>query len=57
MITSSSRGTCHISAEVFVDGVQLRILQCEEGNLDALGEFIETVAVGHLTEKPLVENR
>ena len=34
-----------------VDGIQLRIPQCEEDNLEALGEFIATVAVGHLTEK------
>ena len=40
-----------------VDGVQLRIPQCEEDNLEALGEFIATAAVGHLPEKPLVENR
>ena len=40
-----------------VDGIQLRIPQCEEDNLEALGEIIETVAVGHLTEKKLVENR
>ena len=40
-----------------VDGIQLRIPECEEDNLEALGEFIETVAVGHLTEKPLGENR
>ena len=40
-----------------LDGIQLRIPQCEEDNLDALGEFIATAAVGHLTEKPLVDNR
>ena len=40
-----------------VDGIQLRIPQCEEDNLEALGEFIATAAVGHLPEKPLVENR
>ena len=39
-----------------VDGIQLRIAQCEEDNLEALGEFIATAAVGHLTEKPLGEN-
>ena len=39
------------------DGIQLRILQCEEDNLEALGEFIATAVVGHLPEKPLVENR
>ena len=40
-----------------VDGIQHRISQCEEDNLEAFGEFIATVAVGHLTEKPLGENR
>ena len=40
-----------------VDGIQLRIPECEEDNLEALGEFIEIAAVGHLPEKPLVENR
>ena len=38
-------------------GIQLRIPQCEEDNLEALGEFIATAAVGHLPEEPLVENR
>ena len=38
------------------DGIQLRNLQCEEDNLEVLGEFIATAAVGHLTEKPLGEN-
>ena len=36
---------------------QLTHPQCEKDNLEALGECIETVAVGHLTEKPLGENR
>ena len=40
-----------------VDGNQLRIPRCEEDNLEALGEFIATAAVGHLTEKTLGENR
>ena len=40
-----------------VDGIQLRIPQCKEDNLEALGEFIATAAVGHLPEKPLGENR
>ena len=40
-----------------VDGIQLRIPQCEEDSLEALGEIIATAAVGHLLEKPLVENR
>ena len=40
-----------------VDSIQLRNSECEEDNLEALGEFIATVAVGELTEKPLVENR
>ena len=31
--------------------------QCEEDNLEALGEFIATEAVGHLAEKRLDENR
>ena len=31
--------------------------QCEEDNLEVLGEFIATAAVGHLTEKPFGENR
>ena len=34
-----------------VDGIQLRIPECEEDNLEALGEFIETVDVGHLHKK------
>ena len=36
-----------------VDGIQLRVPQCEEDNLEARqffhGEFIATAAVGHLT--------
>ena len=40
-----------------VDGIQLKIPQCEEDNLEALGDFIATAAVGPLPEKPLVENR
>ena len=40
-----------------VDGIQLRIPQCEEDNLEALEEFIESAAVGHLTEKQLGENQ
>ena len=40
-----------------VDSIQPRISQREEDNLEALGEFIATAAVGHLTEKPLGENR
>ena len=40
-----------------VDGIQLRSPQCEKDNLEALGEFIATVADGHLTKKPLGENR
>ena len=40
-----------------VDGIQLRIPECEEDNLEALGEIIETAAVGHLPGKPLVEKR
>ena len=39
------------------DGIQLRITECEEDNLEALGEFIETAAVGHFPGRPLVENR
>ena len=40
-----------------VDGIQLRIPQCEEDNLEAHGEFIATAAEGHPTEKLLGENR
>ena len=44
-----------------VDGIQLRITLCEEDNVEALQflhrEFIATAAVGHFSEKPLVENR
>ena len=54
---SSTRGTCRTVCGGVVDGIQLRIPQCEEDNLEALGEFIENVAVGHLTEKKLFGNR
>ena len=40
-----------------VNGIQLKIPECEEDNLEAPGEYIETVAVGHLPEKPLGEKR
>ena len=40
-----------------VDGIQIRIPQCEEDNLEALVEFVATAAVGHLTEKSHGENR
>ena len=40
-----------------VDGIQHKIPQCEEDNLEALGEIIATAAVEHLTEEPHVENR
>ena len=46
---------CHASAVCVVHGIQLRIPWCEEDNLDAVGEFIGTAAVGHLPEKPLGE--
>ena len=50
-----TRHTSYVCGGV-VDGIQLRIPQCEEDNLEALGEFIATAAVVHLTEKPLGEN-
>ena len=40
-----------------VDGIRIRIPQCEEDNLETLDEFIATAAVGHLPGKPRVENR
>ena len=40
-----------------VDRIQLRIPRCEKDNLEAHGELIATVAVGHLIERPLGENR
>ena len=45
-----TRHTSYVCGGV-VDGIQLRIPQCEEVNLEALGEFIATVAVGDLPEK------
>ena len=45
-----TRHTSYVSGGV-VDGIQLRIPQCEEDNLEAHGEFIATAAVGHLPEK------
>ena len=51
-----TRHTSYVCGGV-VDGIQLRIPWCEEDNLEALREFITTVAVGDLTEKPLGENR
>ena len=49
--------TRHASYGGVVDGIQLRIPWCEEENLEVLGALIATVAVGHLPEKQLVENR
>ena len=51
-----TRHTSYVCGGV-VDGIQLRITRCEEDDLEALGEFIATVAVGNLTEKPLGEQR
>ena len=53
---SATRHVSYVRGGV-VDGIQLRIPWCEEDSLEALGEFIANAAVGHLSEKPLVENR
>ena len=49
----------HVSyvCDAAVDCIQLTIPECEEDNLEELGELIATAVVGHLTEKPHVENR